>query len=127
MAELLYSYAKARPEILLKSMVLKTEQPDFTLSKMTWRFLIAPENTLIFTGDNPVYISENGMDHPTAELTFPISPNILLHASWDKGPEIFLPISGEYTRRLNRRTAEKSRQIFASRSESELVRFFNRT
>ena len=50
---------------------------------MTCRVVSADALNAFFTGDNPVsFTYETGLLHPGGELTFPISSQEALHASW---------------------------------------------
>lgn len=125
--QVLVEYEKEPPkELLLKTMVMEWKEAPIYLASMVWRFLVAKGNSHFVTGDNPVFTSGLGLKKVAAELTFPISKNITLHASWQPGPEGFFPVSERYVKQLNQRTATNSRQLFYHRPETWVAKILNR-
>lgn len=91
------------------------------LTSMTWQFLTHDEGPAFVTSDNPVfYHSHIGLAHQNVELTFPISQNIALWATWNKDfLATFAPVSWAIVREINRRTvAKRTNSIFAPIDES---------
>jgi len=76
------------------------------LHKMTWNFYIAPASHDFIASDNPVFISEHfGLGKNISELSFPISSDIALVASWNKFlKEGFSEAPPQFLKELNRRT-----------------------
>jgi len=53
------------------------------LPAMTWVFFTSEKSQPFLTNDNPVFFHESiGVGNPESELTFPISSNITLWATW---------------------------------------------
>ena len=85
---------------------------------MTWRVVSASAPNAFFTGDNPVsFPYETGLLPHDGELTFPISSQAALHASWIPGPAETMFVAGTdfAAREINRRTAcAAERFLFSS-------------
>ena len=113
-------------EFLLKTMVMEWGEAPLYLATMAWRFLVARGNSRFVTGDDPVFTSGLGLKKIAAELTFPISTDITLHASWQPGQERFIDAPESYVRQLNQRTASNCTQLFYYRSEEWVAKIFNR-
>jgi hypothetical protein len=99
------------------------------LEKMTWSFYIAPESHAFFTTDNPVFISEKfGLQKNISELSFPISNDVALVASWNRNlKEGFVEAKPQVVKELNRRTASKaSRQIYFSKNSDWVIKVLNK-
>ncbi|CAN5388252.1 MAG: DUF4238 domain-containing protein [Pyrinomonadaceae bacterium] len=115
-------------EILLKTMVLESALLP-VIGDMNWQFFIAPEGYSFFTSDNPVFYFESfGLNKLYSEITFPISSNIVLAASWHKElGEGFFPANSETVLEVNRRTASiASMNAYHSRKTSWLVDVLNK-
>jgi hypothetical protein len=80
------------------------------LREMTWTFYIAEEPHSFLTGDNPVFIPEQfGLGSNVSELSFPISSNVALIASWNKMlKEGFQAAHPEIIKEVNRRTVHQA-------------------
>jgi hypothetical protein len=125
--EVLARYEKGpQKEVLLKAMVSGWNEVLPYLRAMRWRFLVAGGSSKFFTGDHPVFTSSLGLIKLPAELTFPVSKDITLHASWQPGPESFVVVSEAYTRQLNHRTASNSKELFHSRCERWVASVLNK-
>lgn len=89
------------------------------LSQMTWQFLVAPSDHLFITSDNPIFFfSELGIKgHPSSEVSFPISKNIALAASWDKRVlEGLFHANSQSVEEINRRTARNAHsEVYCSK------------
>jgi hypothetical protein len=93
-------YQNLRPDALPSVFVL--------VPKMTWIFLTAYKGTPFLTNDNPVfYFKSLGIGKPESELSFPISSEITLWATWNpKYVEYqYSPLNENRVRGFNRRTA----------------------
>jgi uncharacterized protein DUF4238 len=82
------------------------------LQKMTWSFYVAPMPHTFVTSDNPVFISEKfGLGKNISELSFPISADIALIASWNRFlKEEFSEAKPQLLKELNRRTINAASQ-----------------
>ena len=96
---------------------------------MTWRVVRTDAPSAFFTGDNPVsFPYETGLLHPEGELTFPISSQAALHASWIPGPAETMFVAGAdfVTQEINRRTAQAAeRFLFAANETAQAVELAN--
>lgn len=95
------------------------------LERMTWHFFIAPQGHSFLTSDNPVFISEKyGLGANISELSFPISSDVCLVASWHKElKDGFNHATAQVVKNLNRRTASKaSRHLYFSQNQEWVVR-----
>lgn len=82
------------------------------LQKMTWSFYFAPAPHAFLTSDNPVFISDKfGLAKNISELSFPISTDIALVASWNRFlKEDFSEAKPQLLKELNRRTINAASQ-----------------
>jgi hypothetical protein len=99
------------------------------LKDMTWTFLVSNNSNPFLTSDNPVFFfKEKGIGNPDSEITFPISSNIALLATWKYN------FSGGYfhskesiTKEINRRTASiATRFVYSSVKDLRLVSLVNK-
>lgn len=74
---------------------------------MTWTVIRTDAPNAFLTGDNPVsFTHETGLLHPDGELTFPISSQAALHASWHGETDLMFVAGSQYVvAEINRRTA----------------------
>jgi hypothetical protein len=112
-------------EILLRTMVTEWDEAPLYLADMSWRFLIADKESRYVTGENPVFTSSLGLKKVAAELTFPISTEIVLHASWQPGQEGYFSAPEEYVQQLNQRVAMNSKQLFYYRADEGIAEMLN--
>lgn len=86
------------------------------LQQMTWTFYVASTSCAFFTGDNPVFIPKNnGLGKNNSELSFPISTDIALNASWDRTrKEGFEAAKSQIVKEINHRTVSQSSKIYFS-------------
>lgn len=125
--DLLADYeAGPQKEVLLKVMVRESPSVLGYLRKMRWRFLIATGPSRFITGDRPVFTSSLGLIKLAAELTFPISSDVSLHASWQPGPEGFITVPEGYTRQLNHRTVNNAKKAYHAQSEERVTTILNK-
>lgn len=120
---------------LVRDAWLKTLPPDMTpktlkaLSLMTWRFLTFDKGPAFLTSDNPVFFfTKIGIGNERSEVTFPISRNVVLWATWRRESE-----EGYYRARksqihqINRRTVSiATRYVFHSDEADWVIRLVNR-
>jgi hypothetical protein len=101
------------------------------LQKMTWTFYIASGSDFFVTGDNPVFIPDAcGLagDKKKSELSFPISTDVALVASWNRTlNEGFVEATPQIIKDINRRTVSKaSKYIFFSKNAEWVVNLLNK-
>lgn len=99
------------------------------LGAMTWRFLTFDQEPEFMTSDNPVFFFEGiGIGYQHSEVTFPISKNIVLWATWRTDlEEGFFPTSQRIVREINSRTVSAAtRYVFYSQKVKWVVSFVNR-
>lgn len=93
------------------------------LKKMYWCLCSAPSGSAFITSDSPVVVRfrknaglafGGGFGHPTAQVTFPISPKVCLYLSRTFNCKATL-VKSTVVKKLNRRTAiNAERYVFAS-------------
>ena len=90
------------------------------LYEMTWRVIRMDEPNVFISGDNPVFLTDEiGLTHLDGDLSFPISSQAALHASWISGPAklMFVPGTEYVAQEINRRTVCAAEQFLFSNSE----------
>lgn len=100
-----------------------------TLNAMTWRFFTHSGSPAFLTSDNPIYFHLGiGIGHPNSEVTFPISSNTVLWATWRSSPSgDFLPASKKIVREINYRTASiATKYVFFAQEEKWVTNLANR-
>jgi hypothetical protein len=98
------------------------------LNAMNWRFLTQDDSAFL-TNDNPVfYHPEIGIGKPNSEVTFPISRDIVLWATWKLDwQEGFYPASKRNVFEINHRTVRMAtRYIFFSHEEQWVTNLVKR-
>src|SRR5665213_538721 len=95
------------------------------LQKMTSTFYIAPGADIFLTGDNPVFIPDAygiAGDKRFSELSFPISTDVALVASWNRALKNgFVEATPQMIKDINRRTVSKSSQYIYFSKNAEWV------
>lgn len=94
------------------------------IHEMTWR-LLTPKGSIEFiTSDNPVFFFEcYGLATPNSEMSFPLSPTLLLHGCFDGGFQYEkIGITDHMAKEFNRRTFSRSTQMLFSRKVEEWIR-----
>lgn len=101
----------------------KTPLPIEILSKMTWRFMIAETENFFITSDNPLFFFPwMGIGKEESEVTFPITKDIALWASWRKDlREGFFQARNQMVKEVNRRTVFISTQFLFSPYSEEWI------
>lgn len=95
------------------------------LHEMQWVFLITTDLYPFVTSDNPfVYVDPNykangmsgaGLQHSHIEVTFPITSNVALFASWKYSDTVYRRVTEATVKAVNRRTVlNAERFIYAS-------------
>jgi hypothetical protein len=101
------------------------------IKNMRWRFFIAPQNQSFLTGDNPMFFFKGmGLKKPNSELSFPVSAEVALVASWHQGfaDGNFVKGSTQIVKELNRRTASQTaKYLYSPENEEWIVKLLNKT
>lgn len=91
------------------------------IAKKTWRFLTFDLQPAFITCDHPLFFFTGmGLGHKHSELTFPISKNVVLWATWRKDLEKgYFQTSGKLVTEFNNRIASNAtRHIFFPMKET---------
>jgi hypothetical protein len=91
---------------------------------MTWRFISTEGPSFFLTTDNPAFFFEGlGIANPTSELTFPLSPNLALVASWQGKPEatLFFKAKHALVKEINRRLASGAERFLFYRERVQWI------
>lgn len=117
-------------EDLARMGFLKQVMPDTApkvvamLSRMTWQFRTTHKPALL-TSDNPLFFHRGlGIAHQQAEMSFPISSEIALWATWRADlDDAYAPMNDSWIKELNRRTASSAtRYAFHVADEDWILR-----
>lgn len=124
--DLIDRYARNPPkEIWLTNMPPeKSPRVLAALRSMTWRFLTFDVYPAFLSSDNPFFFfTSMGIGKPESEVTFPISSNITLWATWRRDlKEGYFPTNAQVVKELNRRTCSvATRYVFHSQREEWVV------
>ena len=96
----------AEAQEIWESLLPPETTPDVSgaLQKMNWKFLVYDKEPIFLTSDNPIFFpSSMGIGNIDSEVTFPISTNIALWASWSKDePEKYVSVNEEIAHEINR-------------------------
>jgi len=120
---------------LVKDAWLKLLPPDMTpksvkaLSLMTWRFLTFDRESVFLTSDNPVFFFTNiGIGNEHSEVTFPISSNVALWATWRQDlEEGYFHAKESQIHQINRRTVSiATRYVYYSDETDWVIKLVNR-
>ena len=122
--------AKEVPKVVWLSLMSPTTFPKAitVLNAMTWQFLISGSESAFLTSDNPVFFFESiGIGRPQSELSFPISRNISLWATWHRNAaEGFVSTSEKVVHQINRRTLNAATDyVFFSHKANWVSNFIN--
>jgi hypothetical protein len=100
--------------------------------EMKWIFLVAPENKVFISSDNPLNTvsperekkygansigSRAGLAHADVELTFPISSKITLFGSWKNKEECYITATEKQVDELNYRIIRRTKNLFSNNKE----------
>lgn len=127
----LEKYAKNPPKDFWLLLIPPDRTPNVVtvLHQMTWHFLTCDEGPVFLTCDNPVfYFSWMGIGKPESEVTFPISSNIVLWATWRKDlSENYSEINRQAIKEVNRRTAlNATRFVYHAKDEYWIPKFISK-
>ncbi len=101
----------------------RTPQTLEALSQMTWRFFTARDNEYFITSDNPLFFFRwMGIGKQQSEVTFPITQNIALWATWRIDvKEGYFPTRPQVAKEINRRTASIAHNYLYSPSSETWI------
>ena len=124
-------YSKNIPKDFWLELIPPERTPNIVkvIPEMTWLFLTCEKFPAFLTCDNPVFYFQGiGVGKPESEITFPISSNIVLWATWRSNiQEGYSPIKNQAIKEINRRTATNAtRFIYHARDEDWIPRFINK-
>jgi hypothetical protein len=124
-----------RPELYLKMFIGHGLQFGLVIEKMKWNFIQATSRFKFLTSDNPFFLYDPSVDNrsflqgtgllnKTVEISFPISQDLALIATWnDHMTEGYLQGSHELVKTVNRRSALAAhRFVYASEKSVALSR-----
>lgn len=100
------------------------------IKAMTWIFWEFDQRPVFLTCDNPIfYFTWMGVGRKDSEISFPISSNIVLWATWRADlPRSFIKASTQIVKEMNRRTVHNAnRYVFHGRDEHWIVPFLKKT
>ncbi len=119
------------PIVSIKAMFDILENIIPILCDMNWRFLIPPRGLKFVTSDNPVVLKDPNnrskifgdgyKSSPTVQLTFPLSPEMCMLATWESKKDYYSEINEDFVREINLRTCNYStRFVYSSANEIQL-------
>lgn len=88
-----------------------TPRSTEVLHKMTWQFYVTVGESVFITSDNPAFFfSSIGISNQQSEVSFPISNDICLLASWrkDKADRTYIRAKENFVHQINRRSANNA-------------------
>ncbi|MEN6560958.1 MAG: DUF4238 domain-containing protein [Acidobacteriota bacterium] len=111
-----------------KSIQYSNEQMPEVMSKMTWVFYTCTYPDIFITSDNPVFIHAIGIGKPHSDMSFPVTKEVALLATWRKGSNLrYREACPQQIRELNRRTAFNAlRFAFASGNKAWITDLLNK-
>ncbi|MEK6725694.1 MAG: DUF4238 domain-containing protein [Deltaproteobacteria bacterium] len=126
---------KVTPELYLKMFISHGIQLGLVIAKMKWAFIRATDRFSFLTSDNPFFFHDPspssssfwrgvGLLNENVEVTFPISKELALIATWkDSMTEMYIQGSHELARTINRcSVAAAHRAVYASEKSDALLR-----
>ena len=121
---------KNTPKELWLNLVKPSSMPNALekIYQMTWLFLIFDDYPAFFTCDNPVFFFKDiGIGKPESEITFPISSNVVLWATWRADlNEGYSKIKSAVVKEINRRTVNNTtRFLYSAKKEFWIQKFVN--
>lgn len=128
---LLDKLAKDPPEKIWSDNITPERTPLVTslIPNMTWRFLTYDEKPVFLTSDNPLFFFQGlGIGNRESEITFPISSNITLWATWRKDlAQGYFQTNMRTVKEVNRRTASNSTiYVYHAADEEWILLFVNK-
>lgn len=127
------------PEVYLKMFIAHGIELGLVIERMHWIILCATDQFKFLTSDNPLFFTDPrrdaqspyrgvGLMNATVEVTFPLSRELALFASWNRShPEGFLQANNNLVKRVNRGTAlSAQRFVYASERSDALARMVSK-
>ncbi len=118
------------PEDIWEEIILSDDMPIHqVLGDMTWQFLVFDEWPIFLTSDNPVFFFEwMGIGKKYSEVSFPISKNIVLWATWRSDlKENYVKTTENIAKEINQRTVSFAQKyIFFSSHEKWVETLVNK-
>jgi hypothetical protein len=115
-------YKNLNPEVLPQVLAI--------LPAMTWIFFVSEKGLPFLTSDNPLFFFEwQGIGKPESEVTFPISSEIVLWATWRKDlkKNQYVKQKEPIIREINRRIASSAtKYVYYSLEADWVVRLINK-
>lgn len=110
-------------EIWQNTLPIKSKIATYYLNRMTWTFLTCEEPDIFLTNDNPVFMHEHlGINKSVSELTFPVSSNVTLFATWWRIKDLsYVEANSQLVREMNRRIAKRADRYIYSNSKKEWI------
>ena len=103
-----------------------SEKMISAICTMAWRIARSPASDFFITSDNPAYFFKAyGIATPKSELTFPISNNLALFASWQgkQNATIYIQAKPALVREANKRLISGAeRFVFSHRQEDWIAK-----
>jgi hypothetical protein len=99
------------------------------IPRMTWQFFRASPPEYFVTSDNPVFFFASlGVGNPQSELTFPISSEIALWATWRRDlKEQYVQVRRQAVLEVNRRMVSgATKYVFCSKSDKKIAELVNK-
>ncbi|MCG7852711.1 MAG: DUF4238 domain-containing protein [Methanosarcinaceae archaeon] len=95
---------------------MKNEDSISLFSDMTWTFMTCDEPDFFIVGDNPVFFHGTlGIHKPQSDVTFPISSQVCLLATWwNKKDLVYAEATPWLIREINRRAAHNAARFIYS-------------
>jgi hypothetical protein len=94
---------KPTPKLLNDQLFFRYEKMIEGLLEMNWSFAVNNTRSPFVASDNPIYFTR-GAGLKKSDLTFPLSKEIALIASWSNLPYAYKPIGEQFVKNINRRT-----------------------
>ena len=91
------------------------------LNTMVWTFYVASAASAFLTSDNPVFIPDKfGLGNRVSELSFPLSTQVALVASWNTSlRQGLIDAKPQIVREINRRTIHAAwRNVYSPHNEN---------
>jgi hypothetical protein len=121
---------RIRPEGVWHEVIAPERLPRALLiiQNMKWRFVVSRDPGFL-TGDNPVFYPKGiGLKHIESELSFPISKDVALLATWIRGKDCQFHSAKETAiQEINRRSVSLAlRYVFYHRHEQWVINLVNK-
>ncbi|MCX5919600.1 MAG: DUF4238 domain-containing protein [Deltaproteobacteria bacterium] len=110
-------------EVWVGAIPVSNENVPELLTQMTWTFYVCKDLDIFITSDNPVFIHRRiGVRPKNADMSFPISKNISLLASWQGlRDQQHSEATSQEIKELNRRTVHNATRFVYSPEEKDWI------